>query len=94
MTAVIADTHTLVWYLCKPNKLSVRALNALDLATNSGKLIYVSAISLVEIIYLVEKERLSQEILSSINNALNSNNFGIALADLDFDVVNKLIPNS
>lgn len=90
MTAVVADTHALIWYLCKPNKLSIGALNALDSATNSGELIYISTISLVEIIYLVEKERLSQEILTTINNALSSNNFGLALVNLDIDVVDKL----
>lgn len=90
MTAVVADTHALIWYLCKPNKLSIGALNTLDSATNSGELIYISTISLVEIIYLVEKERLSQEILTTINNALSSNNFGLALVDLDIDVVDKL----
>lgn len=90
MTAVVADTHALIWYLCKPNKLSTEALNALDSATNLGELIYISTISLVEIIYLVEKKRLSQEILNTIKNALNSNNFGLALSELDINVVDKL----
>lgn len=90
MTAVVADTHTLIWYLCRPSKLSIKALNALDGATNSGDSIYISTISLVEIIYLGEKKRLPQEILTTINNSLSSNNFGLALADLNFNVVDKL----
>ena len=83
MSSVVADTHALIWYICAPDKLSISALNALDRATNTGNLIYISAISLVEIVYLVEKNRLSKEVLNRILNALDSPNMGIALVALD-----------
>ena len=64
MTSVVADTHALIWYICDLDKLSTPALNALDLATDTGNLIYISAISLVEIVYHVEKNRLPKEVLN------------------------------
>ena len=90
MTSVVADTHALIWYVCDPDKLSTLALNALDRATNTGNLIYISAISLVEIVYLVEKTRLPNEVSSRIVNALDNPNVGIALATLDRNISEKI----
>ena len=90
MTSVVADTHALIWYVCDPDKLSIPALNALDRATDTGNLIYISAISLVEIVYLVEKTRLPKEVLKRIVNALDNPNIGIALAALDRDISEKI----
>jgi PIN domain nuclease of toxin-antitoxin system len=47
MTAVVADTHTIIWYLRDNTRLSPAAMNALDTATTGGYLIYVSAIYVV-----------------------------------------------
>jgi hypothetical protein len=45
MVAVVADTHTIVWYLRELPRLSEAALAALDGATAAGDPIYVSSIS-------------------------------------------------
>ena len=55
MAGVVADTHALVWYLVEPSRLSPTAGAALDQAVDVGDGIYISAISLVELVYLVEK---------------------------------------
>lgn len=86
MSSVVADTHALIWYFCTPDKLSISALNALDRATDTDNLIYISAISLVEIVYLVEKGRLPKEVLSTILNVLDNPSIGIALAPLDRNI--------
>ncbi len=39
MTAVLADTHTIVGYLAPPGNLSASAVQALDGATQAGDLI-------------------------------------------------------
>lgn len=44
MTSVVADTHTIIWYLVEPDKLSKNALLALDRATNTGESICISAL--------------------------------------------------
>lgn len=58
MAAIVADTHAAVWYLLNAPNLSTRARDAMDEASDAGDPIYVSSISVVEIIYLVEKGRL------------------------------------
>jgi PIN domain nuclease of toxin-antitoxin system len=81
MTSVVADTHSLIWYLLEPNKLSNNAVNALDRACNQGSFIYVSAISIVEINYLVEKRRLPEIVLQRLLEAIS-----------DVDIVLNIIP--
>ena len=65
MTAVVADTHAIIWYLVEPQRLSTNAVLSLDKATNTGQSIYISTISIVEICYLVEKKKLP-ELFSSM----------------------------
>ncbi|AFY81730.1 type II toxin-antitoxin system VapC family toxin [Oscillatoria acuminata] len=58
MSSVVADTHTLIWYVFDLPRLSPAALNALEQAASVGDFIYFSAISIVEISYLIERGRL------------------------------------
>ena len=87
MTAVVTDTHAAIWYLLKSPKLSSNAQIALDDATNSGDPIYVASISLVEIIYLVEKGRLPQIALDRLNDTLIDPDSAFELAPLNMSVV-------
>ena len=66
MSAVVADTHTIIWYLRSPEKLSINAVNALDNALNNSESIFISAISLVEMNYLVEKNRIPASSLEQL----------------------------
>jgi PIN domain nuclease of toxin-antitoxin system len=70
MPGVVADTHAIVWYLSQSPALSLAAAGALDNATQSGEYIYVSAITVVETVYLVEKGRLPEAALSMLTEAL------------------------
>lgn len=54
MNDVVADTHTILWYLYDVAKLSPAAEAALTVAEQSGT-IYISAITLVEVAYLETK---------------------------------------
>ncbi|WP_414528635.1 type II toxin-antitoxin system VapC family toxin [Nodularia chucula] len=86
MTSVVADTHTLIWYVFDLQRLSADALTALEQAVNTGNPIYVSAITIIEIAYLVEKGRFAEEVLTRILNALDDPNIGIILVPLDRNV--------
>jgi PIN domain nuclease of toxin-antitoxin system len=57
MIAAVADTHTIIWYLANDARLSMKAKATLDDAVRSGEQIAISAITLVEVVYLVEKGR-------------------------------------
>ena len=52
---LVADTQILVWYLREPARLSATSTAALEAATSSGGSIGVSAFSIVELVYAVEK---------------------------------------
>jgi len=58
MIAGVADTHTDLWYLFDDARLSTPAADFIEQAAASGRRIVVSSISLAEIVYLVEKNRL------------------------------------
>ncbi len=57
MSAIVSDTHSLLWYLNDSAKLSADALFSFEQAETDGQPIYIPAIVLVEIRYLVEKGR-------------------------------------
>jgi PIN domain nuclease of toxin-antitoxin system len=60
MPALLLDTHAVVWYLGDDERLSSKALDAIENAVQEAAGIYISAITLVEITYLVEKGRLPE----------------------------------
>ena len=55
MIVVLADTHSIVWFLFDPARLSSAADVALSTAAQSGT-VFVSVISLVEVNYLLHKK--------------------------------------
>ena len=58
---MLADTHAILSYLTAVPRISRSATAALDSATAAGDPIFVSAITTVEIQYLVETGRLSAD---------------------------------
>ena len=86
MPSVVADTHTLIWYIFELPRLSPAALTALEQAVNQGNSIYFSAITIVEISYLIERGRLAGEVLTRVLNAVDDPNVGILLAPLDRNI--------
>ncbi len=90
MAAVIADTHTIVWYLRESNRLSEAALAALDGAISGGDPIYVSSISVVEVAYLVEKYRLPEAAFEQLVEALSDPGTGLAVVPVDLAIAQTL----
>jgi PIN domain nuclease of toxin-antitoxin system len=70
MLRAIADTHSLVWFLAADSRLSESARAVFDQAALAGELIGVSAISLVEVLYLEEKGRLPEGSLRRILDSM------------------------
>jgi len=90
MTDVVADTHAIVWYILGLEKLSQAALDAMDRATDSGDLIYVSAISIVEIRYLIDRERIPEAVLAQIAANLDAPDQAIAIAPVDWSIATAI----
>ncbi|MFN9649568.1 MAG: type II toxin-antitoxin system VapC family toxin [Pseudanabaena sp.] len=86
MMSVVADTHTIIWYLRSPEKLSTNAVNALDNALNNGESIFISAISLVEMNYLVEKNRIPTSSLEQLLQLIDDPLVNLVVIPLDTPV--------
>lgn len=71
MIHAITDTHGLIWYLSEDPSLSKRAADQFDYALENDRIIGVSAISVVEIIYLVEKGRIVSKTLTRLEDELS-----------------------
>ena len=70
MIAGVADTHTALWYLFNDGRLSVTAGDFIDKAAAAGSQIVVSSISMAEIVYLLEKNRLPANAYVDLKAAL------------------------
>ncbi len=86
MPGVLADTHALLWYLLEPAQLSGQALAALRGTAGAGEPIYLSAVSIIEVRYLVEKGRLPLEAYDSLVMALHDLETALVLLAVDEDV--------
>ncbi|OIO90426.1 MAG: PIN domain protein [Chloroflexi bacterium CG_4_10_14_0_8_um_filter_57_5] len=69
MIRAVADTHTLIWYLFEDKRLSRRAKQFIDIASEKGDQIGFSAISVIEIVYLIEKAKINPDTLTRLLEA-------------------------
>ena len=90
MIVGVADTHTALWYLYKNPRLSVTARTFMDDAAQAGHGIALSPISLAEIVYLVEKNRLPVSAYDDLKAALADPGNVIEEAPFTADVVEAL----
>ena len=91
MIAGVADTHAALWYLLKNPSLSATARRFMDDAAAAGHDIVVSPVSLAEIVYLVEKNRLSASAYSDLKNALSDPEYVIEEAPFNGEIVGAML---
>jgi PIN domain nuclease of toxin-antitoxin system len=60
MPAVL-DTHAAIWYLLDSSRLPTAIYSLTDKAAGDGTPTYISAVSLVEVVYLVERGRIAAD---------------------------------
>ena len=58
MTAVVAGTHAIIWFLRNSQRLSDNAAAAMDSAIQANLPIHIASISLVEMVYLMERGKI------------------------------------
>jgi PIN domain nuclease of toxin-antitoxin system len=90
MSAVVVDTHALLWYLFDPNRLSPDASNAFDQAATSGDPVYLSSISLIELRYLIEKRTFVEGHFTAVLDAITSPLHNLKIVSVDFDIVARI----
>jgi PIN domain nuclease of toxin-antitoxin system len=89
MSAVL-DTHTVLWYLENSKELSAAARTTVENAIRDARHVRVSAISLVETVYLIERRRLPLNALDRLRSALTDPNSGLFIAPVDAGVADAL----
>lgn len=90
MPAVL-DTHAAIWYLLDSAKLSERVYALIDGAAAAGSPTYLSAVSLVEIVYLVERGRIRSNAYEVFEAALSKPSPAFSVAAVDASVAAALI---
>jgi PIN domain nuclease of toxin-antitoxin system len=68
--AAVADTHTALWHLFGDARLSAAAGSFIGEAAASRRKIAISSISLAEVVYLIEKNRLPSSAYDDLTQAL------------------------
>jgi len=89
MSDVIIDTNVVIWYFTLPVLPSMAAQSAVSEAFQTGT-IFVSAISVVELIFLVEKRRIPKDVLASLKTAFDAPSSAISLCEITREVCNEV----
>lgn len=87
---VVADTHTVLWYLYNDPRLSSTAQTLLDQIDAAGDQIAMSSIVLAEVVYLIEKGRIATDAFDRIIAALNRTDATLVEIPLDSLVVQAM----
>jgi PIN domain nuclease of toxin-antitoxin system len=88
--ALVADTHALVWYVEASPQLSTAAMQAIQSTILRGEPIYISAVSLVEIQYLIEKGKLASDLFDRLMQMLRRGNTGLTETPFTLEMADRL----
>jgi PIN domain nuclease of toxin-antitoxin system len=84
--AAVLDTHAAIWYVFSRKRLSADALRFIRRAIDSGRPAYVSAISIVETIYLMERGRVPLGAIQRLEAGLKDPASSLRVAPVDEEV--------
>ncbi|MEM9276904.1 MAG: PIN domain-containing protein [Cyanobacteria bacterium P01_F01_bin.143] len=90
MIQAIADTHAIIWYLFADSRLSITARNSIEKIAKNGNKVGIASISLAEIVYLEEKNRIPENTLKILMNALDKTNSVLEEIPLERNVITTL----
>lgn len=90
MAGLVADTHAVVWYLLSSPRLSAKAVSRIKGALEAGTPVYVSSVTVVEAVYLVERGPLPSLALDRLMEELSREEGGFVVAALDLAVASAL----
>jgi PIN domain nuclease of toxin-antitoxin system len=78
MIVAIADTHTVIWRLFSDPRLGKDASAFIDGTVANGDHIGISAISIAEMVYLIEKGRIPANTWNDLHAATADQKGGVA----------------
>jgi PIN domain nuclease of toxin-antitoxin system len=88
--SIVLDTHAVVWYLLGSDDLPSKIYELIDTTSVSGGSAFVSVISLVEIVYLVERDRIPAEAYARLVRELGSGVTTLSIVPLDATIANAM----
>lgn len=89
MADIVIDTHIVIWHFADAAQLSKAAENAIDNAEANG-LVFVSAITIVELIYLTEKGRIPSDVLDLLRDSLDDMTTAFRLVEVTREVADEV----
>ncbi len=90
MLKAIADTHTVIWYIFNDSRLSKTAKLTIDNIAQNGDDVGFSVITIVEIIYLMEKGRIPSNTLSKLITEIQKNDAVLNVIICDENIAQTL----
>ena len=91
MVVAIADTHTTLWYLFSDPRLGRAASAFIDATVVDGDHIGVSAISVAEMVYLIEKGRIPATALTDVQAAVADPKAVLKYVPVDQDIATNMV---
>lgn len=82
-TSLILDSHAFIWYVLASPRLSETARQIMDDATHPDIPLVISAATLVELVYLVEKGTFMQTHLEAFHEIIDATGSGFEVAPID-----------
>ncbi len=90
MLKAIADTHTVIWYIFDDERLSQTAKSTIENIGQNGHNVGFSTITIVEIIYLIEKGRIPKDTLNKLITEINQGDTLLVSISLDENIAKSL----
>ena len=81
MRDIVIDTNVVIWYFGDYSRLSADAEKTIDDVVESGT-VFVASITIVELTYLLEKNRIPVELMDKLSEALDDESTSFRLAEL------------
>ena len=89
MNEIVIDTNIVIWYFGDFSRLTGLAETTVDKATETGT-VYVASISIVELTYLAERNRVSTAVAEKLREALDDDSTSFRLAELTREVADEI----
>lgn len=78
---LLLDTHAAIWYAAADIRLSAKVSDRITAHIQAGHRVAISAITLVEIVYLVERNRIAVEVQATITDMIASGSLQVLALD-------------
>lgn len=82
MSQYVTDTHSIIWYLSQPRKLSTKARRVFQQADQGQAQILIPSIVLVEVIFIGDRRRIPASLVNGLFNIDEGNNANYRIAPL------------